>query len=244
MTTGQEELNVTGGRVHSLAFSPDSRHIAVMQLHSGVSIYDVATGQKDSGFNAGFAVYRLAFNQDGSRLAVGSSIRDLSTGRELFLRESPKRGEQGVFGVAFSSDGKRLATSLAAAYLIPKGGIKPADIAANQNVAGDIKVWDTITGQKLLTLRGHTSEVFSVTFGPDGKRLASAGGRWNRGLETRSAANQEGPADVKIWDTTTGRDLFTIRGHTGAVYCVAFSPDGKLLATGGRDKILRIWKSD
>jgi len=61
--------------------------------------------------------------------------------------------------VAFSPDGKR--------------------------VAGSLKVWDTQTGQKLLTLQGHTGAIFHIVISPDGNRLASA-----------SADS------VKIWDAT------------------------------------------
>jgi WD40 repeat protein len=58
-----------------------------------------------------------------------------------------------VLGVAFSPDGKRLAT------------------ASGDNTA---KVWNAISGQQVLTLRGHSGSVYRVAFSPDGKRLATA----------------------------------------------------------------------
>ena len=79
-----------------------------------------------------------------------------------------------------------------------------------------VKVWDAQTGQELLTLKGHTGQVNSVAFSPDGKRLASA------------AADKT----VKVWDAQTGQELLTFKGHTGGVSSVAFSPDGKRLASG------------
>jgi len=60
---------------------------------------------------------------------------------------------RGVFGVAFSPDGKRL---------------------ASVGVGGTVKVWDATTGQETLTFKGHTDLVSSVVFSPDGTRLASA----------------------------------------------------------------------
>jgi WD40 repeat protein len=85
-------------------------------------------------------------------------------------------------------------------------------------------VWDAVTGQDLLTLKGHTRRVNSAAFSPDGKRLVSA-------------------ADdkiVKVWDVETGQELLTLEGHSGH-NGVAFSSDGHLLASGGPDGTVKIY---
>ena len=64
-----------------------------------------------------------------------------------------------------------------------------------------MKVWDATSGQETLTLKGHTDEVWSVAFSPDGKRLASA----------------SGDQTVKVWDATSGQETLTLKGHTNAV---------------------------
>jgi WD40 repeat protein len=77
----------------------------------------------------------------------------------------------------------------------------------------------------LLILKGHTAEVDSVCFSPDGKRLASA----------------SGDRTVKVWDAATGKELFTLRGHRSFVNSVCFSPDGKRLASGSSDLTVKLW---
>ncbi|MDZ8090218.1 MAG: hypothetical protein RMY16_32405, partial [Nostoc sp. DedQUE12b] len=75
------------------------------------------------------------------------------------------------------------------------------------------------------TLGGHTNSVNEVSFSPDGKMLASA-----------SDDNT-----VKLWDTSTGREIKTLTGHTSPVNGVSFSPDGKMLASASADKTVKLW---
>jgi WD40 repeat protein len=60
-------------------------------------------------------------------------------------------------------------------------------------------VWDVMSGQDTLTLKGHTGEVSSVAFSPDGKRIVS--GSWDQTL--------------KVWDATRGQETVTLKGHAG-----------------------------
>src|SRR5437870_11837448 len=76
-----------------------------------------------------------------------------------------------------------------------------------------------------MILRGHSDDVYSVKFSPDGKRIAS-GGR---------------DRTIRFWDASTGALTHTLPGHGDSVYAVAFSPDGKLLASGCRDGTIKIW---
>jgi WD40 repeat protein len=89
------------------------------------------------------------------------------------------------------------------------------------------RVWDALTGERLLTLTGHSDGVWSVAFSPDGTRLLT------------SARAADGTA--RIWEATSGQELLVLRGHTGTIVQATFSPDGRRVATASRDGTARVW---
>ena len=80
---------------------------------------------------------------------------------------------------------------------------------------------------KTATLKEHTGPVTSVSFSPDGRRIASGGGF--------------GDITIRLWDASTGEELHTLKGHTNDVLSVNFSPDGKRIASGSDDQTIRLW---
>jgi WD40 repeat protein/tRNA A-37 threonylcarbamoyl transferase component Bud32 len=112
-----------------------------------------------------------------------------------------------VYSVCFSPDGKRLAS----------GGATPFR-------QGELKVWDTATGEELLSSQGHANAVQCVCFSPDGKRFASGGG----------------DGTVKVWDTATGQNLLTLPGDLSTVFSVCYSADGRI-ASGNQAGRVRVW---
>jgi WD40 repeat protein/energy-coupling factor transporter ATP-binding protein EcfA2 len=152
----------------------------------------------------------------------------------------------GVNSVAFSPDGKTLATGCR------DGAVKLWDAASRQELATlighsasvhavafspdgktlatacedkTVRLWDVASHQELVALTGHTDGIYTVAFSPDGKTLAT------------------GSTDltVKLWDAASHRELATLKGHIDGVFAVAFSPDGRTLATGSEDYTVKLW---
>src|SRR5205807_636394 len=95
---------------------------------------------------------------------------------------------------------------------------------------------DLVTRKALDPIKADGS-VKGVAFSPDGRHLAAV---WGEGGEDGSAKPVTGQG-AGVWEVATGKPLFRLEGHEGAVRTVAYSPDGKTLATGGADGTLRLW---
>jgi WD40 repeat protein len=92
-------------------------------------------------------------------------------------------------------------------------------------VDGTLKLWEAGSGRLLRTLEGHSGEVTSVGFSPDGATVVSG----------------YSEDTVKLWDARSGSLLRTLEGHSVAVTSVAFSPDGTMVVSGSADNTLKLW---
>src|SRR5439155_839545 len=86
---------------------------------------------------------------------------------------------------------------------------------------GVVRLRDARTGEVKKTLRGVRGVVLSLAFSPDGRTLASGGGRWRDFGE------------VALWDVASGKERLYLHGHREWVECVAYSPDGGTLVSAG-----------
>lgn len=217
--TGNLEHALKGhtGSVDCIAFSPDGRRIASGSWDNTVKVWDVALGKEILTFNEHRdMVTCVAFTPDGKRIASGCldksiKIWDASSGAVSLTL----RG-QPVDTLAFSPDGKRIAAS-----------------AGFGDVT--IKVWDVASGEQVLTLPDCAA---SVVFSPDGTRIASDYTPEKVKFRDDVSSNEFG---IQIWDAASGRKTLTLKRHSAGVRSVAFSKDGKRLASAGGDGAVMVW---
>jgi hypothetical protein len=166
----------------------------------------------------------VAFTPDGGTLLATGGELDRRTQKrmgQLTLWDVAARRPRAVvpdpngdlFTVAVTRDGRTLATSAA---------------------GGDVKLRDLPSGQERRTLVNLGGGSVVLVFSPDGEVLAGGtGGGTDNGRLV--------PGVAVLWDVATGKERLRLRGHGGMVRALAFSPDGKTIATCSPDRTVRLW---
>ena len=258
-SAGGDVLNLVGhtSRVATVAYRPDGKQLATFGWDGTVRIWDAITGAElhmitlegEYGTGNGFAG-NVAYSPDGKLLAYNdlntTRIMDVESGDELMALDS---FEGGAVSVVFSPDGAQVADagaestirihnsksgeSLIEFQLPPESDVFQQIVFSPDGkrlaiAAGDgAYVYDATTGKLLLKYSGHGEGVRNsgIAFSPDGKWIASSGN----------------DATIKIWDSESGADIFTLTGHTGPTFGVAFSSDGHELITSSVDRTVKVW---
>jgi len=235
-------LNAHLSEIWSLNFSPDGKWLASGSVDSTVKVWSRENGNILFNIKQPNGITYLDFSPDGQYIITASydaKIRLWKLPEALLIKEFV--GHTGtVWSVNFSPDGKTIASC---------------------GEDSTIKLWDVESGRIQQTLRGHTRNVWDVKFSPDGNRLASGSFDktlkiWNLSdgklLQTLTAHKEAIVAiafspdgqklvstsddkTIKLWDTHNWSLIYSLEvpEHSQAA---DFSPDSKLLLTGGRDK--------
>lgn len=199
-----------------IAISPDGRTAftaAGNELTSSTNgelfFWDLTTGEILRRFEGHeHKVTSVAFSPDGTRAISGDYsgfiiLWDVATGERLDVFNDLSGVTRKL---AFAPDGQ---------HFVEGGGFSDTDL----------KVWDIEQHEIVLRLSGHSEQLDSLTYSPDGQLIASG------------ARNGE----LFLWDAATGEEVRRLEGHTDAVNDLAFSPDGQRLLSGSTDFGMILW---
>jgi tricorn protease-like protein len=238
------------GLVGQAAFHPEGNRIVSASVDGSVTVWDARSAQVVMNLpNQAVDAFSVVFSPDGRLLASGGrdnlvTIWDATTGQ---VRLRYQGHTSYIMRLAYSPDGMRLASVDGlgdlriwessggkdfATLKCPGQGLALAwspdgRLVAAGNGNGLLKVWDAQTFQEVLSIKRETAQnIYGLAFSRDGRGLAMC---------DRSSPN------FSLLDLATGQPMRTFIGHSDRVYALAYSPDGRFLASGGEDGIIKIW---
>jgi WD40 repeat protein len=236
-----------GGPVNSGFFSRDGNTVITASDDGSARVWTVAGGRTLSTLEHGAPVNVARLSPNG-RLAVTAGRDGLALIWDVRLGTRLQRLETGaaVNDASFSPDGRLVATA---------------------GADGVAAIWRVSDGDKLFVLRGHTGAIVALAFTRDGKWLGTASvDSTARIWDMRSGASKElqghtagltslafNPdgsllatasidADARVWNVRSHKEVAVLRIHVGQINDIAFSADGRWLATGG-PQAAGIWET-
>jgi WD40 repeat protein len=200
----------TKQQIMAAAFSPDGKRIVTGGRQATLTLWDAEKATEIRTFpRHENDIQGVAFSPDGLRIASASGdqtvrVWDAGNGKTVLTL---KGFTPQVKGVAFAPDGKRIAG---------------AGVGTKKDAT--VQIWDASTGQlfRALKVEGEEGTSNTVSFSPDGKLIAAD-----------FSTNFPQTGVIRVWEVESGELVQTLVGHSGNVWCAAFSPDGKHLVSSG-----------
>ena len=226
MATGKNTATLTGhtGPVYCVAYRPDGKALASSSQDKTIRLWNLADNKTTQEIKTHTDIVdQIAFSPDGKYLASGSADKSVRLWNATDGKEVKNLGSHAgsVYSVAFTADSKYLASA--------GSGPTPAD-----NV---IKIWDVAGLKEFKTIKGEQAFT-GVTFSLDGKTVIAIG--FDRLIRIFNVADGKEVKKIKVEREETHKD-----GTKGPVdydvFGIAWSRDGKNLATIGYDGTVSVW---
>jgi WD40 repeat protein len=246
--------------VTSVAFSPDAQRIAGASEDGILKVWDASSGKEALNLHD---VSRVAFSPDVRRIVGVAGGRltvwDLETKKELIQLEWPTSAILVRPNAIWDAENRDWVSPPLAARPVPMPdreavllGRMPTGICFAYSPNGkriamgssdkSVRVWDAENGRQTLTLMWHGDTVSCIAYSPDSKWIVS--GSSDKTLKVWDVATDPGSLTLNpgaAFQSFQSRERLSLNGHLGAVYGVAFSPDGKRIVSASADKTLKVW---
>lgn len=262
--TGQNVVSIS---TRSYTWADDGIDIAIANQKNIIRVLNMGTGEELSTISSEHftKLSTISWSPDGRRIATSSldgtvEIWDAATGKRLQSFSDPGIAPQKVNNITFlfttwSPDSTRILTQR---------------IESN-NTYKSLQIWDADAGRKLLTFSAHTSTPFTARWFSDGKRILSSSddetliweaatghvlasipnnhtqypGKPVLSPDEKWLAFSDGTQTIQIWDTSTGRQVFTYRDHSAGVVTssIRWSPDSAYISSADTDGNILVWQA-